>query len=50
MEQDVKFQKSTGYALRILGYLHNYTPNVSSDMPTAQMVSEAVGITISTFH
>ncbi|MCL2842942.1 MAG: Rrf2 family transcriptional regulator [Oscillospiraceae bacterium] len=43
----MKFQKSTGYALRILGYLHNYTSSSSGsgDMPTAQTISEAVGIT-----
>ncbi|MCL2843373.1 MAG: Rrf2 family transcriptional regulator [Oscillospiraceae bacterium] len=38
----MKIKKTTEYAILILRYIH-YTP--SGDMPTAQMVSEAIGIT-----
>ena len=39
----MQFQKSTDYAIRILHYLHNHIPR--GDAPTAQTISEAVGVT-----
>ena len=43
----MKFQKSTGYAIQILHYLHNYTykGTYKGDMATAQMISQSIGIT-----
>ena len=40
----MQFHKSTDYAIRILHYIHNHT-NYRDDIPKAQMISKAVGIT-----
>ena len=39
----MKFQKATDYAIRVLSYLHSH--NSRDDLLTAQMISEAVGMT-----
>jgi len=43
-ETPVQFHKSTDCAIRILHYIHNHT-NYRDDIPKAQTISKAVGIT-----
>jgi len=43
----MEIQKSTGYAIRILNYLHNH--HFGGEAPTAQFVSEALGMSYPSF-